>query len=153
MLYNWCTLCPRFPIIFLQLQKTDDDQKQNVFPQPKEKSGDDGSLAIMKNKEIISLDIPLNESGSAGLGVSVKGKTMTTEEGTKDLGIFIKSVIHGGAASKVRMVCFNNYIFIFVYYLKKWLITRFIYVLFTIKWIFSLGQIFPISEIWPFAWV
>ena len=42
-------------------------------------------------------NIPLNETGSAGLGVSVKGKS----SGTRDLGIFIKAVIHGGAASKV----------------------------------------------------
>lgn len=70
--------------------------------QPPEKSGDsDGSLATGRNKEILRLDIPLSDSGSAGLGVSVKGKTMTTDRGTKDLGIFVKSVIHGGAASKV----------------------------------------------------
>lgn len=34
---------------------------------------------------------------------------MTTDRGTRDLGIFVKSVIHGGAASKV------GYIIIFVY--------------------------------------
>lgn len=71
--------------------------------QPLDKAGDDGSLAVMKNKELIEFNIPLNNSGSAGLGVSVKGKTLTTEEGTRDLGIFVKAVIHGGAASKVCM--------------------------------------------------
>jgi hypothetical protein len=35
----------------------------------------------------LSLDIPLNDTGSAGLGVSVKGKTITIpEQGTRDLG-------------------------------------------------------------------
>ena len=28
-----------------------------------------------RNREILSLDIPLNETGSAGLGVSVKGQS------------------------------------------------------------------------------
>ncbi|XP_077978514.1 partitioning defective 3 homolog [Glandiceps talaboti] len=55
-----------------------------------------------KNKEILTFDIPLNDTGSAGLGVSVKGKTTGVAKGTgvRDLGIFIKAVIHGGAASK-----------------------------------------------------
>lgn len=84
--------------IFLGFQNSDDDQKPVL--QPTEKAGDDGTLAVMNNKEILTLQIPLNESGSAGLGVSVKGKT-NPEDGMKDLGIFIKAVIHGGAASKV----------------------------------------------------
>lgn len=55
----------------------------------------------LSNNDKLTYDIPLNECGSAGLGVSVKGKTTTTENGPHDLGIFIKSVISGGAASKV----------------------------------------------------
>ncbi|XP_033108183.1 partitioning defective 3 homolog, partial [Anneissia japonica] len=57
---------------------------------------------VTKNKQILNFDIELNDTGSAGLGVSVKGKTAGTGSNgeTKDLGIFIKSVIHGGAASK-----------------------------------------------------
>ena len=55
-----------------------------------------------KNKQILTFNISLNDTGSAGLGVSVKGKTSGGADGDiKDLGIFIKSVIHGGAASKV----------------------------------------------------
>jgi len=53
------------------------------------------------DRQILTFNIPLNETGSAGLGISVKGKTSTTNGVTKDLGIFIKTVIHGGAASKV----------------------------------------------------
>ncbi|OPL33223.1 hypothetical protein AM593_02247, partial [Mytilus galloprovincialis] len=83
-------------------------EKQNVL-QPTEKSGDDGSLALLKNKEILSLDIPLNDTGSAGLGVSVKGKTITIpEQGTRDLGIFIKAVISGGAASRDGRLAIND---------------------------------------------
>lgn len=55
---------------------------------------------LSKHREIITLEIPLNDTGSAGLGVSVKGKTSTVNEHSTDLGIFVKSVIHGGAASK-----------------------------------------------------
>ena len=55
-------------------------------------------------QEVIYLDIPLSDSGSAGLGVSVKGSTVQTESGQKDLGIYVKGVINGGAASKVRVL-------------------------------------------------
>ncbi|XP_063069863.1 partitioning defective 3 homolog B-like isoform X2 [Engraulis encrasicolus] len=50
------------------------------------------------SKEQLLLEVPLSDSGSAGLGVSLKGnKSRDTGE---DLGIFIKSIIHGGAAFK-----------------------------------------------------
>lgn len=49
--------------------------------------------------EQLTFEIPLNDSGSAGLGVSLKGNK--SRETGADLGIFIKSVIHGGAAFKV----------------------------------------------------
>lgn len=55
------------------------------------------------DRRVLTFNIPLNETGSAGLGISVKGKTSTSNAITKDLGIFIKAVIHGGAASKVRL--------------------------------------------------
>ena len=44
------------------------------------------------------MTIPLNDMGSAGLGISVKGKST---EDNLDLGIFVKSIIKGGAAAKV----------------------------------------------------
>ncbi|XP_023213499.1 partitioning defective 3 homolog, partial [Centruroides sculpturatus] len=55
-----------------------------------------------KRKEILTFEIPLNDFdfGSTGLGVSVKGKTSTGQNGSVDLGIFVKSVIEGGAAFK-----------------------------------------------------
>lgn len=53
-----------------------------------------------KEREVITLQIPLNDTGSAGLGISVKGKTLTADGKQQDSGIFIKSVLYGGAASK-----------------------------------------------------
>ena len=65
------------------------------------KSSEDVVLSPRKNRMILTLDIPVHDSEKAGLGVSVKGKTTNTDENTNmDLGIFIKSVLHGGAASR-----------------------------------------------------
>ena len=61
----------------------------------------------------ISSLFQVHDSERAGLGVSVKGKTAAADKsggedsgpgssvgGVVDLGIFVKSVIHGGAASR-----------------------------------------------------
>ncbi|KAK6058339.1 PDZ/DHR/GLGF domain protein [Cooperia oncophora] len=51
--------------------------------------------------EELELIIPLNDTGSAGLGVSLKARVTVRTNGTRqDCGIFIKSVLHGGAAHK-----------------------------------------------------
>ncbi|KAF0309963.1 Partitioning defective 3 [Amphibalanus amphitrite] len=52
------------------------------------------------DKEVLVFDIPVHDSERAGLGISVKGKTTASRSGPLDVGIYIKSVIHGGAASK-----------------------------------------------------
>lgn len=57
-----------------------------------------------KHREILTLNIPVHDSEKAGLGISVKGKT----SGSQDLGIFIKSVIHGGAASRDKRLRTND---------------------------------------------
>ncbi|KAM9364483.1 partitioning defective 3 homolog B-like isoform 3-T3 [Pholidichthys leucotaenia] len=49
-------------------------------------------------KEQLTFEVPLNDTGSAGLGISLKGNK--SRETGEDLGIFIKSIIHGGAAYK-----------------------------------------------------
>ena len=58
-----------------------------------------------EGNEVLKLKIPLNVSGAAGLGVSVKGKSRAQEDEGRDSpqnkGIFVKSVISGGAAQKV----------------------------------------------------
>ncbi|KAM8933362.1 partitioning defective 3 homolog B [Pelodytes ibericus] len=50
------------------------------------------------NTAQMTFEIPLNDSGSAGLGISLKGNK--SRDTSTDLGIFIKSIIHGGAAFK-----------------------------------------------------
>lgn len=64
------------------------------------KSSEDIVLSPRKNRMILTLDIPVHDSEKAGLGVSVKGKTNNSDDNNMDLGIFIKSVINGGAASR-----------------------------------------------------
>uniref|UniRef100_A0A8D0D9X3 Par-3 family cell polarity regulator n=1 Tax=Sander lucioperca TaxID=283035 RepID=A0A8D0D9X3_SANLU len=59
---------------------------------------DDMVLTADGTQEFLTFEIPLNDSGSAGLGVSVKGNR--SKENHADLGIFVKSIINGGAASK-----------------------------------------------------
>ena len=68
--------------------------------QPPDKADD--LLSANITPEMLDLDIPLHVSEAAGLGVSVKGKT-SSQAGQKDLGIFIKDIIDGGAAQKVRV--------------------------------------------------
>lgn len=75
----------------------------DVLPQPADRAGDDSFVSEKVPLDVIHLEIPLNDSGSAGLGVSVKGKTVSAESGVRDLGIFVKSIMQGGAASKVKM--------------------------------------------------
>ena len=65
------------------------------YPQPEE---NDIVLTPDGTQEFLTFEIPLNDSGSAGLGVSVKGNR--SKENHTDLGIFVKSIINGGAASK-----------------------------------------------------
>ncbi|XP_042619017.1 partitioning defective 3 homolog B-like [Cyprinus carpio] len=55
-------------------------------------------LLSEEGKEQLMFEVPLNDSGSAGLGVSLKGNK--SRETGEDLGIFIKFIIHGGAAFK-----------------------------------------------------
>ncbi|XP_035782752.1 partitioning defective 3 homolog isoform X2 [Anopheles albimanus] len=93
-----------------------------------------GSLAgsAWKNREILTLHIPVHDTEKAGLGVSVKGKTGSASGGGSsnsssasttnnnntgshgnrssdgDLGIFVKSVLHGGAASRDGRLKMND---------------------------------------------
>lgn len=63
--------------------------------------GEEASSVVLEDgREQLMYEIPLNETGSAGLGVSLKGNK--SRETGEDLGIFIKSIIHGGAAYKVE---------------------------------------------------
>ncbi|KAM7380782.1 hypothetical protein PAMP_004055 [Pampus punctatissimus] len=66
-----------------------------------------GPSFISENgKEQLMFEVPLNDTGSAGLGISLKGNK--SRETGEDLGIFIKSIIHGGAAYKDGRLCIND---------------------------------------------
>ncbi|KAJ8253012.1 hypothetical protein GJAV_G00208160 [Gymnothorax javanicus] len=66
---------------------------------PRELWGEQAGVLCLEERRVkLKFEIPLNDSGSAGLGLSLKGKR--SSEAGADLGIFIKSVIHGGAAYK-----------------------------------------------------
>lgn len=79
---------------------TDDNQNPNIFP--------------WRNREILTFHIPVHDTEKAGLGVSVKGKTGSGQQNSSnakhdgDLGIFIKSVLHGGAASRDGRLKMND---------------------------------------------
>uniref|UniRef100_A0A1A8G3P0 Par-3 partitioning defective 3 homolog B n=1 Tax=Nothobranchius korthausae TaxID=1143690 RepID=A0A1A8G3P0_9TELE len=74
---------------------------------PRELKGEEVSGQVTEDgKEQLMYEIPLNETGSAGLGLSLKGNK--SKETGEDLGIFIKSIIHGGAAYKDGRLCVND---------------------------------------------
>ncbi|XP_069815057.1 partitioning defective 3 homolog isoform X11 [Dendropsophus ebraccatus] len=72
----------------------------NPVPNTREVKPEEDDLVLTPDgtREFLTFEIPLNDSGSAGLGVSVKGNR--SKENHADLGIFVKSIINGGAASK-----------------------------------------------------
>uniref|UniRef100_A0A1I7YLV2 Partitioning defective protein 3 n=1 Tax=Steinernema glaseri TaxID=37863 RepID=A0A1I7YLV2_9BILA len=51
--------------------------------------------------QILDFEIPVNDTGSAGLGISLKARTkIKPDNSRKDSGIFVKHIITGGAAYK-----------------------------------------------------
>ncbi|GFU55324.1 partitioning defective 3 homolog [Nephila pilipes] len=75
---------------------------------PPEKCEEEVGIIPWKRRDIFTYEVPLNDTGSAGLGVSVKGKTSNTEKGPLDMGIFLKNIFHGGAAHKDGRLCVND---------------------------------------------
>nr|XP_033494840.1 partitioning defective 3 homolog isoform X1 [Epinephelus lanceolatus] len=73
-------------------------QEDSLLPREVQPEEDEMVLTPDGTQEFMTFEIPLNDSGSAGLGVSVKGNR--SKESHADLGIFVKSIINGGAASK-----------------------------------------------------
>ncbi|XP_047432945.1 par-3 family cell polarity regulator beta a isoform X2 [Mugil cephalus] len=81
-------------------------RQEDIFL-PRELKGEEASGRVMEDgKEQLMYEIALNETGSAGLGVSLKGNK--SRETGEDLGIFIKSIIHGGAAYKDGRLSVND---------------------------------------------
>ncbi|KAK1885361.1 Partitioning defective 3 like, partial [Dissostichus eleginoides] len=75
--------------------------EDSLLPREVQAEEDDIVLTPDGTQEFMTFEIPLSDSGSAGLGVSVKGNR--SKENHADLGIFVKSIINGGAASKDAM--------------------------------------------------
>ncbi|XP_043397396.1 partitioning defective 3 homolog isoform X16 [Chelonia mydas] len=73
-------------------------QEETFHPRELKSEEEDLVLTPDGTREFLTFEVPLNDSGSAGLGVSVKGNR--SKENHADLGIFVKSIINGGAASK-----------------------------------------------------
>jgi hypothetical protein len=80
----------------------------------------DGTTQIFDNTtneikpQIMTFDIPLNDTSSAGLGITLKGKTSIVDGKSIDLGIFVKSILTGGAASRVKFSFkFSKILFVF----------------------------------------
>ncbi|XP_076361454.1 partitioning defective 3 homolog isoform X2 [Tachypleus tridentatus] len=69
---------------------------------------DEYGIYPWKSRDILTFEIPLNSKESGGLGISVTGKTTTTKNSHMDLGIFVKSVIRDGAASKDGRLLTND---------------------------------------------
>ncbi|XP_067892200.1 partitioning defective 3 homolog B-like isoform X2 [Heterodontus francisci] len=82
------------------------DRQNDVFV-PRELKGEQNcNLPGDDKKEYLTFEIPLNDSGSAGLGISLKGNK--SKDTGADLGIFIKAILHGGAAFKDGRLRMND---------------------------------------------
>ncbi|CAM9288380.1 unnamed protein product [Lampetra fluviatilis] len=71
-----------------------------LLPPPLQQAERSGGMIVTASGpcECLNLEIALSECGPAGLGVSVKGNR--SRDGAHDLGIYVKSIIAGGAAAK-----------------------------------------------------
>ncbi|CAF1180723.1 unnamed protein product [Adineta ricciae] len=80
--------------------------RQNDGSLPKDLMSDDVKTQLM------TFDIPLRDTSSAGLGITLKGKTSIIDGQSIDLGIFVKSILTGGAAYRDNRLCPNDQILI-----------------------------------------
>ncbi|KAM4605482.1 partitioning defective 3 homolog isoform 2-T2 [Polymixia lowei] len=90
-------------LLVLRQEDTFLPREVNTEPQtqcPRDSKVEEDELVLTPDgtREFLTFEIPLSDSGSAGLGVSVKGNR--SKENHADLGIFVKSIINGGAACK-----------------------------------------------------
>lgn len=122
---------PSVPIIIetIGMKSGHDERSEDIvkmrtkkFSSANSSTDQNGNIFPWRNREILTLYIPVHDTEKAGLGVSVKGKTgqMTpnsslngilnsnTSKHDGDLGIFIKSVLHGGAASRDGRLKMND---------------------------------------------
>ncbi|XP_054623393.1 partitioning defective 3 homolog isoform X3 [Dunckerocampus dactyliophorus] len=83
-------------------------EAQTQMQSPRDLKAEEDELVLTPDgtREFLTFEIPLSDSGSAGLGVSVKGNR--SKENHADLGIFVKSIINGGAACKDGRMLVND---------------------------------------------
>ncbi|KAL4002885.1 PDZ domain (Also known as DHR or GLGF) family protein [Acanthocheilonema viteae] len=104
--------------INLLISRLGSQEIENQSPTAAKNSDDDRECCHQKREnegterygeEILTLKIALNETGSAGLGISLKARAVMKPDGTRhDCGIFIKKVLHGGAAYKDGRLQLND---------------------------------------------
>jgi partitioning defective protein 3 len=78
-----------------QEEVTDDPSSLEMLP-----------LVSSVGKTVMILDIPLT-TGLAGLGVTVHGRCNSKKQNSNDMGIYIKSIVPGGAAARVILFVLN----------------------------------------------
>ncbi|XP_053732799.1 partitioning defective 3 homolog B isoform X3 [Synchiropus splendidus] len=81
-------------------------QEDMFLPREMDEVPSGPNFIVESGKEQLMFEVPLNDTGSAGLGISLKGNK--SRETGEDLGIFIKSIIHGGAAYKDGRLRIND---------------------------------------------
>ncbi|CAF4714159.1 unnamed protein product [Rotaria sp. Silwood1] len=82
---------------------------------PQDLMNDEMQIVDIKTEikpQIMTFDIPLNDTSSAGLGITLKGKTSIVDGQSIDLGIFVKSILTGGAASRDNRLRPNDQILV-----------------------------------------
>ncbi|CAF3690986.1 unnamed protein product [Adineta steineri] len=80
--------------------------RQNDGSLPKDLINDEVKTQLM------TFNIPLRDTSSAGLGITLKGKTSIVDGQSIDLGIFVKSILTGGAAYRDNRLRSNDQILI-----------------------------------------
>ncbi len=70
------------------------------FQQDTPTSGEGHAPPLTVSKTVLNLEIPLHNSGPAGLGVTVYSKSTSSKVGG-EMGVYIKSIVPGGAAALV----------------------------------------------------
>ncbi|XP_042153004.1 partitioning defective 3 homolog [Oncorhynchus tshawytscha] len=75
-------------------------RQEEIFLPRELKREEASPLVLEDGREQLMFEVPLNDTGSAGLGISLKGNK--SREKGEDLGIFIKSIIHGGGRLQGR---------------------------------------------------
>ena len=64
------------------------------------------TMSLFDSRRVLTLDIPINDNEQSGLGISVKGKCFSDNEGkTYDLGIFVKNVLQGNVIQIIIRSC------------------------------------------------